>query len=250
MFIAHRQLSDGSFRLTDAPDDAAEPEGINRYAGPALYGLMRSQGLRPAPWKAEAARKALGYYRTWWRDDKHKQASFAVTQSAAFAEAFMQSKGWTANRQPDGAYAAFVFEMCDWLCGLQIRDLDVRHPHWRGGFNESAKNVSNPTANGAADALALVEACRVTRQLPDAERYARYRESAYAAMQFLTTLQYTESNTQHFAPGYRQQFLLGAFHTSHEDGTLRLEHTEQAVAAMTRYWEFVVLPEMASKKPG
>lgn len=249
-FIVRRQQSDGSFRCTDSPEEMADPAGVNHYPGLALYGLMRSQSLRSAPWKAEAARKALGYYRTWWRDDKHKQPQFAVWQSAAFAEAFIQSKGWTANRQPDAAYAVFVFEMCDWLCSLQLHDLDVRHPHWRGGFPETARGATAPNASGAAYALAIVEACRVTRQLPDAERYARYRDSAYGAMQFLTTLQYTESNTQHFAPEYRQQYLLGGFHTSHEDGTLRLEHSGQAIAALARYWEFVVAPELASKKPG
>ncbi len=248
VFIARRQQPDGSFRCTDTPEEMADPDAINRYPGPALYGLMRSQGIRPATWKAEVARKALGYYRTWWRDEKHKQPAFVVWQSAAFAEGFVQSKSWTANRQPDSAYAAFVFEMCDWLCGLQIRDLDVRHPHWRGGFNETVKGAGAPTAGGASCAWALIEACRVTRQMPDAERFARYRDSAYGAMQFLTTLQYTESNTQHFAQGYRQQMLLGGFHTSHEDGTLRLEHTEQAVAALTRYWEFVMIPELASKR--
>jgi hypothetical protein len=251
VFIAHRQQPDGSFRCTDTPEEPADPDAINRHPGPALYGLMRSQALRPVPWKAEAARKALGYYRTWWRDDKHKQATFADWQSAAFAEAFMQSKSWTANRQPDPAYAAFAFEMCDGLCALQIRDLDVRHPHWRGGFADAVTGKAMPaapTAGGATHALAVVEACRVTRQVPDAERYARYRDSAYGAMQFLTTLQYTEANTQHFSAGYRQQMLLGGFHTSHEDGTLHLEHTEQAVAALTRYWEFVVAPELASQK--
>jgi hypothetical protein len=145
--------------------------------------------------------------------------------------------------------------MCDWLCTQQIGQLDVRHPLWRGGFPEFAQGqpiIGAPKATGGAYAMALIEACRVTRQLPDAERYNRFRDSAYAALQFLTTLQYTESNTQHFAPAYRQEVLLGGFHASHQDGTLRLEHTEHAVAALVRHWEFVVLPELVSrpKSPG
>ncbi|HEY1379203.1 MAG TPA: hypothetical protein VGF55_20540 [Gemmataceae bacterium] len=250
-FIARRQQPDGSFRCTDTPEEVADPDGVNHHPGAALYGLMRSQALRPAPWKAEAARKALGYYRTWWRDEKHKHPAFAASQSAAFAEAFVQSKGWTANRQADPAYAAFVFELCDWLCTLQVRQLDPRHPLWRGGFPEFAQGrplPGAPTATSAVYAAALVEACRVTRQLPDAERYNRYGDSAFGALQFMTTLQYTEANTQHFAPAYRQQVLLGGFHTSHEDGTLRLEHTGQAVTSLVRYWECVAQPELATKK--
>jgi hypothetical protein len=254
-FIVRRQQPDGAFRCTDQPEERTDAAAAALHPAVALYGLMRSQGLRPAALKAEAARKALGFYRTWWRDDDHKSPAFAARHAAAFAEAFVQSKSWTANRQPDPAYAAFAFDLCDWLCTLQIRDMDVRHPLWRGGFPEFANGkaaAGTPKAAGATQAIALVEACRATRQLPDAERYGRYRESAFGALQFLTTLQYIEANTQHFAPGYRQQLLLGGFHTSPEDGTLRLEDTEQAVGALVRYWEFVVLPELATprKAPG
>jgi hypothetical protein len=235
-YIARRQKPDGSLGLTDTTDEVTDPEGVNHYPGMALYGLMRSQQQRPAPWKAEVARKALGYYRAWWRD--HRHPAFVVWQAPAFAEACLQSKGWTQNRQPDPAYAAFVFEMCDWLCTLQINQLDARHPHWLGGFPEvvNGQPVSGaPKVTGAAYAAALVEACRVTRQLPDAERYNRYQDSAGGALMFVMTLQYTEANTQHFAAGYRQQALLGGFHASHEDGTLRLDYTQHAVAALVQY---------------
>ena len=46
---------------------------------------MRSQRHRPAAWKTEAVRKALAYYRPWWRT--HKNMAFVPWQTAAYAEA-------------------------------------------------------------------------------------------------------------------------------------------------------------------
>jgi hypothetical protein len=234
--IARLQSPDGSLSFADGAESVADPDAVNQYPGLALYGLMRSQQARPAAWKAQVALKALGYYRTWWRE--HRHPAFAASMAPAFAEACLQSKNWTQNRQPDPAYAAFAFEMCDWLCTIQYAQLDARHPHWRGGFPEFVEGKpapGAPKATGAACATALVEACRVTRQLPDAERYNRYRDSANGALQFVMTLQYTEANTQHFAVGYRQQVLLGGFHGSSEDGTLRLDAGQHAVCALVQY---------------
>ncbi len=241
-FIVRQQQPDGSFRYTDAPDEIADPDGVHHYPGMALYGLMRSQTMRPAPAKIEAARRALGYYRAYWRE--HRHPAFVVWQVPAFAETCLLSKTWTRDGKPDPAYAAFVYEMCDWLCPLQHTERNVQ---MMGGFPEFAQGKpapEAPKATGAAYAAALVEACRVTRQLPDADRYTRYRDAARRTLQFVTTLQYTEANTQHFTSAYRQQILLGGFHTSHEDGTLRLDCNQHAVGALVQYLAHLAnLPE-------
>src|SRR5262249_37160105 len=72
-YIACQQQADGALAYTDNPGDAkadTDPDGVNTYPGAALYGLMRSQRLRPADWKTEAVKKALAYYRPWWQ--KHQ----------------------------------------------------------------------------------------------------------------------------------------------------------------------------------
>jgi hypothetical protein len=236
-FIAHQQQPDGSLRTTDSPEAVSDPDAVNHYPGMALYGLMRGYALRPSVEKAETVRKALGYYRKSWNE--HRNPAFIVWQAPAFAEAFLQSKGWTRDKKSDPAYAEFVFVMCDWLCTLQHIQLDVRHgsfPEFAGGQPVAAA----PKVTGAAYALALVEACRVTRQLPDAERYNRYCEAANRALQFIMTLQYTEATTQHFTATYRQQVLLGGFHASHEDGSLRLDYNQYPVCALVQFLTYVM----------
>jgi hypothetical protein len=230
-YIRKQQRADGSFSYSDNPADADPlcgfPEGVNSFPGLALHGLMLSQRHRPAPWKDESARRALDYYRNWWQG--HKALAFVPPMTAACAEAFLRTK--------DEAYARFVLEMSDWLCGFQYEEADPRYPLWRGGFMGCADGkplAQAPTVETAGCAEALAEACRVARQLPDVQRYDRYRAALTKALQFLTTLQYTEDNTQHFSPSFRH-VVLGGFHGSHQDGNLRVDYAQHAVSALVQY---------------
>jgi hypothetical protein len=231
-FVRKQQARDGSLRSSDAEaPPEADLEGVSSYPGEALAGLMRSQRHRPAEWKTDVVRKALPYYREWWR--AHKTMTLVPWQTAAFTEAFLMTK--------EEAFAEFVQEMNDWLCGLQYSQLDPRHPLWSGGFMEWADGQPLPRApqvHSGTYAESLVEASRVARQAGDVTRFQRYRESVERCLQFLTTLQYTDANTQHFTDWYRP-VLLGAFHASHQDGTLRIDYTQEAACAMVQYLTYL-----------
>lgn len=226
-FIVRQQRTDGALLCSDLPADQPDFESTHLAPGAALTGLMRSYAQRPAPWKLDAVRRALGYYRPWWREHKHGQ--FAAAMTPAFAEAFLQTK----DRARDIGFAEFACELADWLCAQQLDKLDIRHPEWRGGFADAGHGP--PSIVTAAYAAAIIDAARITRQLPDAERFARYRDAATMALQFVSTLQFTEANTQHFSATYRQQYLQGGFHTSPSDANLRLDGTQQAVAATLKF---------------
>jgi hypothetical protein len=236
-FIRRQARPDGSLRCGDDPAAAAdapeELDGAVTYPGQALYALAASCRLRPAAWKLDLLRKAVAYYAPWWR--AHKSAAFVAWQTAAYAEAFLLTR--------EKPFAEAVFEMNDWLLGLQYERIDPRHPKWMGGFASWADGKRAdlaPTAGTtAACAESLAHACRVTRQAPDADRHQRYRTALEQALQFLATLQYTGSNTLHFSEDYRP-YLVGGFHTSHLDGTLRIDDTQRAVSALALYLEYVV----------
>ncbi len=230
LFIRSRQRADGSLDYGErGAAGAATPEhapALGHCPAMALAGLMRSQGLRPADWKLDVVRKALPYYAAHWRADK--EVDSLPWHMAAFAEAYVRT------REP--GFAAVVNEMADWLCGLQYVRLDARHPLWLGGFMgwDGGQAVAEPRASSAMDAEALADACRAARQAGDLDRYRRYREAVERGLQFVTALQYTDANTQHFADWYRE-VLVGGFHGSHQDGTLRIDYTQYAVCALLRY---------------
>jgi hypothetical protein len=234
-FIRLQQQADGSLAFMDARSDGQgelhDPDGINYYPGEALYALMRSQQHRPQPWKAEVLRKALAYYRPWW--GKHRGMAFVPWQTAAYAEAYLQT-----GEKP---FAEFVFEMNDWITSLQYTQLDPRHPLWVGGFMGYADGKSTeetPQIGSTAYAEGLAEACRVARKAGDVGRYQRYSAALERCLQFALTLQYNEGNTQHFAEWYRPR-LLGGFHTSDQDGNLRIDFTQHAIGALLKYLQFV-----------
>src|SRR5262249_13180543 len=135
-----------------------------------------------------------------------------------------------------------VFEMTDWICGLQYLKDDVRKPAWVGGFQDFADGkpvAAAPTMRSAAYLEGLAQACRVTRQIPDAARYERYANTAARAGQFLMALQFGEDSTRHFAPNHRS-LLSGGFHASHQDGNLCVTANSHAVAGMIQFLPFTV----------
>jgi hypothetical protein len=234
-YIRQRQRADGSLSDFDPGTPAREApelqEAGNYYAGLALQGLMSSQRHRPAAWKLEVVRKARSYYQAAWR--ANKQVGMVPPHSAACAEAYLLTR-----EQP---LADFVLEMNDWLCTLQYEQMDPRQVLWQGGFMGWVDGRPAPLPPGigsASCAESLVEACRVARQVGDIQRHPRYRQALERGLQFLTTLQYTEANAQHFAEWYRPE-VLGGFHASHQDGTLRIDYTQHAVCALVAYLEQV-----------
>lgn len=230
-YIRSRQRADGSLSGGDSAPEAKAPAdetaAAAAYAAEGLHGLMCSHRQRPAPWKLELVGKAAGHYVARWR--ANKSVGVVPPLTATLTEAYL------ATRQQ--ALADAVLEMNDWLAGLQYAQVDPLQPLWVGGFMGWADDKparQPPDAGAAGPAASLAAACRVARQLGDARRHARYREALERALQFLTTLQYHEGNTGHFADWYRAE-LVGAFHTSHQDGDLRLDHTARAVAALLHY---------------
>jgi hypothetical protein len=229
-YVRRQARPDGSLAPAEG-EAAADPEGVNYYPGEALYGLLRSHRLRPAAWKVELARKALAYYRPWWRANRNM--AFVPWQSAAYAEAFAVTR--------EAAFGDFVLELNDWICQWQYAQIDPRRLLWYGGFMGFAGGravESAPQVGCVAYAEGLAQACRVTRERGDLARHQRYSETAERCLQFLESLQYTEANTQHFADWYRPR-VVGAFHASHQDGNVRIDYTQHAVSALVLYLEHV-----------
>jgi hypothetical protein len=223
-YIHKQQQADGSLN----PAESADADGVNIYAGAALVGVIRSQQRQPAAWKLDLVRNALSYYKAWWR--QHKNMAFVPGQTAAYTEAYVLTK--------ERPFAEFVFEMNDWLAGLQYQGFDdPKQVYWSGGFKSWADGKpmeTMPQVFSASYAESLAEACRAAREAGDLERHKTYSAAVERCLPFLTTLQYTETNTQHFADWYRPT-LLGGFHLSHQNGDLRLDYTQFAVSAMVQY---------------
>ncbi len=229
-FLKTQVQADGSILLAANANDVT-PEMVEYFSGPALLGIVRSQTLRPAAWKLDALRRARGYYEARWR--QHKSYPMVADHSAAFAEAFALTK--------DKAFAEPVFAMNDWLCTLQYKNLDGRRSSWNGGFPpwmDGKATTLAPDVHSAAAAESLAEACRAAQLAGDPARHRRYKEALENCLRFLTTMQYSEANTQHFAEWYRP-LLVGGFYAAPHDGNLRLDCTVHSLNGLVAYLDYV-----------
>jgi hypothetical protein len=230
-FLRKHCRPDGSVHYTDGPSDdpmKLDPAGMNEYPGEALQAIVVGNRIQPAPWKLEVASKGLAHYRVKFKSNPHPM--LAATLTPAFAELYRQ------NKSNDVAQA--IFEMNDWLCGLQIAPSDAQSPQWAGGFRalKDGQLVAAPPGYEVGHYLESIAcAYEINRLVPDLARDGRYKSATLDATQFICGLQYVESNTRHFENSYRANLLIGGFHLSPTDGNLRIDATATAVAGLIRF---------------
>jgi len=227
-FLRRQCKPDGSVIYTDATNGDSEkidPAGANEYPADALHAIAAGNRVQPASWKLEIAAKGLSHYRVRFKSNPHPL--LAATLSPVAAELYRQAKSNEA--------AAAIFEMNDWLCGLQITATDPRIPQWAGGFRTlvDGKLVDDPAgADAGLFVQSLALAYEINRHVPDLARNERYRTALLEATRFVCSLQYVEANTRHFENTFRAQMLIGGFHLGPADGTLRIDATSTAVSGL------------------
>lgn len=228
----HKQCRpDGSIQYTDGGSESSmdiDPAGLNEHPGLALTAIMVSNRARPAPWKTDVTRQGLAFYRKVFQGKP--QAMLAATLTPAFAELYFQTQLTDA--------AQCVFEMNDWLCRLQIPNTDPRIPQWAGGFRSVLNGQQTDVPSGPETGFylqSLAYSCQTAHLIPDLDRYAKFKTASTDASQYLSDLQYTETNTRHFENAFRANMLMGAFHLSPTDGNIRIDATAIAVAGLLRF---------------
>lgn len=225
---ADSRLHEAAEQLCTFIRKAPDPLGGNELPGLALAALVTGHKVRPDAAKADFVAKGLAAQRAAFRTAPHPL--LAATLIPVFADVHLQS--------PNPEAAAAVFEMTDWLCGLQYPAAFARNPAWGGGFRGFANGQpadAEPTYDSAACLAALGWAYRVTARNADVSRADRYRQAAQDAAQFVTSLQYTEPNTRHFENTFRVNVLIGGFHLTPSDGDLRVDATGRCVSGLVRY---------------
>jgi hypothetical protein len=231
-FIQAQQQKDGSLGPAAAGVPATSKIGQDRsewhVPGLALYALTRSLRHAQEPWKLEVVRKARDFYQAQWRANKNTE--MVPWHTAACADAYLMTR--------EQAFAQCVNEMNDWLCTLQYREVQPQRLHWNGGFKKWEQGevlAELPDVHAAVFMEGLAQGWRVAKQAGDLQRDETYRLALEQCAHFLLGLQYTEANAQHFEAKYRQDFLLGGFHATHQSGLLRLDFTQEAVCGLVKY---------------
>jgi hypothetical protein len=231
-FLRRALRTDGSIHYTDGPTDVpsqVDPAGANEYPGLALQALAASNRHEPAEWKKDAVKRGVTHYHLRFRANPHPL--LAATVLPAAADLYSQTK---LNEMSSAA-----FEMGDWLLTQQIGPTDVKLPHGAGAFrsHEGGKPTDAlPTASDTGLCVrGLACAFRVSQLAGDTTREGKYKASLLACVEFLSGLQFVESNTRHFENTFRANVLIGGFHHTPTDGTLYIDGTASAVSGLLKF---------------
>ena len=195
------------------------------YPGYALQAMAAALRTRPDAETRELFPKAMAYQARLLKTQPSMMLA-ATTLPALVDYALMVNK--------DPGVVGMAFDAADWLAACQVTRAAPRRAAWTGGFAAPGA-TAEPTADSATCALALCHAARLTRQIPDAARFAKYRAAAVDGLAFTRSLQFTDESADHFETKFRTAYVNGGVRLAPSDGTLRIDAAAQAVLAHLAY---------------
>jgi hypothetical protein len=227
-FLKKQVRSDGSIDALVRTN--ADQETTNRTIRWMLQ-LLAARGKKKADSDSTIyAKKLVEYY----------GQQFAAKPSAGFAASLITGTVDLAlmNTQPDASLTPSIFAWADYLIQCQYTRADARSLAWTGGFKpEMGVSVAEPTFETAYCSEALAAATKLTRSVPDLNRFARYRVGSLYGLLFLHTIQFADSGPDPIPPAFRARFLVGGVRTQPSDPTVRLDTTAATLLAQLRFLE-------------
>lgn len=214
------QKPDGSFRTSYPP--ASGESSQDYFPGEALLALAKHYVQTRDGAIHDACDKSLPFYQAYYRE--RKPPMFIPWQAQAW--------GHFARETRLRKYADFVFEMSDTLIPLQIAGRTGPDRIYNGGFDVYGRGRAG--ISSAVYVEGLVDALKTARAFNDAKRAAAYEKTIRAAVPFLLQLRFKPEET-FFVQTPSE--VLGGFRDSPADPTLRIDHSQHALAALLGAYE-------------
>lgn len=220
--IESMQEGGGSFRGHFPPSQKVASQDY--YPGEALLAIARYYARYPDGERRALCDRALPFYVNYFRERR----------VPAFVPWHAQAWGEMARTTRLQKYADFVFEMTDWLIGMQLG---------AGGPRGETGELPLALYHGAIDTVGegrggvntavylegIVDAIRTADTFGDVERAARYREAAWRAARFVIQLRFREEEC-YFVQS--PQEVIGGMRNTPIDPTLRIDHAQHALAGL------------------
>jgi hypothetical protein len=203
--------------IQEADDRLAADPGL------AIQALLAACRAKPDRAALELVARAIAHYRAAFQSKP--SAALAGSLLPAFVEFAL-----LAGKEPVSTAAAF--ELADWLCEHQYSRTDARNPLWAGGFKSGD---AEPAWDSTVCVRGLAAAARLTRQVPDLNRFRKYRAAVVEGLLFARGLQFSDETADHFEKGFRARYLTGGCHLAPSDGAVRIDATAALVTAQLAY---------------
>ena len=219
-FVRQQIGADAAIPVPTDPTEAALTSGF------VLQALVASLQATPDDVSRAAFSKAMA---------RQTQQLRATPTPLAIAATLPALVDYALLANKDAAVVGMAFEFADKLCAMQIDRVTPQHAGWIGGFAATAG--AEPTAESAVYAQALCHAARLTRQIPDAARFTKYRTAAAGGLAYVRNLQFTDDSSEQFERSYRTHYLNGGVRLTPSDSTMRIDAAAFTVLAHLAFLE-------------
>jgi hypothetical protein len=219
--IDHLHQDNGAFRTFLRP--TTRDDNQNFYPGEAmLYWATVYEG-RPDPALLARFMASFKHYRQWHRD--HRNPAFIGWHTQA------DYKVWRLTRDPE--LRDFVFEMNDWLIGLQQWALPTEYRDLMGRFYAPGAGFGPPHASSTGIYLeGLVDAFRLARDVGDTKRAEAYRVAILRGLRDVLQLQFADDVDMFYVPPGFRKYVRGAIRTTEYDNVIRIDNVQHNLMAM------------------
>ncbi len=214
--------SDGSF--TTFLEPATRTGQNNFYPGETLlYWASRIEageaGLLPR------FMQSFRYYRRWHLRPDNRNPAFVPWHTQAYYTV------WRHTKDPE--LAAFVFEMNDWLLGVQDWASDPKHADNQGRFYDPDRPFGPPHASSDGVYLeGLIDAHAMAVELGDTPRASTYRRTLRRVLRYLLQLQF-DDHVDLFYVADRDS-IHGAIRTTPWDSRIRVDNVQHALMGLIK----------------
>ena len=209
IFFMHNSTN-GRFRTFYLP--AGIDRNQNFYPGEAMLALMIDYEQTKDEKYLSVAESSFDYYADFFR--KEKNPAFVPWHTMANYKLFKATG--------DKKYADFVFEMNDFLVGIQNKECG-KEPYTLGRFFDPERSEYGPphASSTAVYVEGLTYAYKLAKELGDNERAAKYKGAVLLGARSLMQLQFKEGNKK----------VLGGIRKTIDNNELRIDNTQHTVMA-------------------
>jgi hypothetical protein len=211
----------GSFDTFYIPRERKDNQ--NFYSGEALLFLAIQFTITKSPIELERINAAFKYYRKWHRENRnpafipwHTQAYYLV---------------WNITR--DESLKDFIFEMNDWLLGIQQWD-SAEYPDMQGRFYDPKRPFYGPPHASATGVYleGLVDAFQLAKQVSDNKRAENYRIAIVRGIRSIMQLQFKNEQDCFYIKSTSR--VLGGVRTTVYYNTIRIDNVQHALMAFLK----------------
>lgn len=217
----HLQKPNGRFQTFYRPE--REDHHHNFYPGETLLYWALLYAREPSPELLERIMRSFRYYRTWHRE--HRNPAFIPWHIQAYVNL------WFITR--DDELREFVFEMADWLLGMQEWDA-ARYPDTLGRFYDEQRAYFGPPHASATGVYleGLIDAYRMAFEVGDHARSDQYRRAIVRGLRSVMQLQYVDEIDMYYAS--QRDRLRGGVRTTVYDNAIRVDNVQHNLLGLFR----------------